>query len=146
MQVCARAVLICAAVLWPLGALAEPTLTAKLVDREAKARKGELTVEVTVAGLEIVDAAKSMEQAKAGQGHIHYRLDDGPVVATTATKLSFHGLRAGSHRLEVRLAGNDHKPLGPAQNLSITVPAQQASGEAQKPAPPANGADRPNSY
>ncbi|HEU4430724.1 MAG TPA: DUF6130 family protein [Myxococcota bacterium] len=144
MHACARALVVCAGFLWPLGALAEPTLSAKLVDREAKARKGEMTVEVSVSGLEIVDAAKAMEQPTTGQGHLHYRLDDGPVVATTATKLSFHGLAAGSHRLEVRLAGNDHKPLGPAQNLSITVPDQQASGAAQKPAPPARPADRPN--
>jgi len=134
----ARAVLSCAVLLWPAMAFADPTLTAKLVDRDAKARKGEMTVEVSVGGLELTDAAKAMEQPRTGQGHIHYRLDDGPVIATTATKLSFHELGAGAHSLEVRLAGNDHKPLGPAQKLSVTVPPKQAQSAARKPAAPNN--------
>lgn len=148
MHPCAR-VLICASLLWPLGAFAEATLTAKLVDRDAKASKGEMTVEVSVAGLEVIDPAKAMEQPKAGQGHLHYRLDGGPIVATTATKLSFHELAPGAHRLEVRLAGNDHKPLGPAQNLSITVPEKQASGPAKRstaPANPARSSERPDTH
>jgi hypothetical protein len=45
------------------------------------------------------------------------------VVATTATKLSFHELAPGDHRIEVTLAGNDHQPLIPSETLRVTVPA-----------------------
>jgi hypothetical protein len=49
-------------------------------------------------------------------------VDDGPVVATPASKLSFHGLKSGPHTISVVLAANDHTPLGPAQKLSVTIP------------------------
>lgn len=57
-----------------------------------------------------------------GQGHLHYRVDDGPVIATTSAKLSFHGLASGKHKIVVMLANNDHSPAGPQQTLEVTVP------------------------
>lgn len=98
------------------------TLTARLVDPENKAKKKAATVEVSVSGLELIDPAQTGELPKTGQGHIHYQVDDGPVIATTTTKLSFHGLSSGPHKIVVMLAGNDHKPLGPSQTLNVTIP------------------------
>jgi len=103
------------------------TLSAMLVDRENKARKGEATVQVTTSGVKIVDPASAHEQPKSGQGHFHYRLDNGPVIATTATKLSFHELTPGQHTITVMLAGNDHSPLGPQETMNITVPSGAGS-------------------
>jgi hypothetical protein len=54
-------------------------------------------------------------------------VDDGPVVATTATRLSFHELAAGAHRIEVALVGNDHRPLGPREVLEVTIPAETSA-------------------
>ena len=99
-----------------------PTLTATLVEAEKKAQQKAATVEVKVTGVKLVDPAKSNEQPKAGEGHIHYQVDDGPIIATPAMKLSFHGLSAGSHKILVALAGNDHNPLGPQQTLTVTIP------------------------
>jgi hypothetical protein len=99
-----------------------PTLTAKLVDKEAKAKKRAATVEATVTGLEIVDPGSVNEMPKDGQGHLHYQVDDGPVIATTVIKLSFHELTAGKHVIKVSLAGNDHKALGAEQALEVDVP------------------------
>jgi hypothetical protein len=62
------------------------------------------------------------EKPRPGQGHLHYQVDDGPVIATTATKLSFHGLKPGAHKIVVTLAANDHSPLGPQQALEVTIP------------------------
>lgn len=98
------------------------TLAARLVDPENKAKQKAATVEVSVSGLELIDPAQTGESAKAGQGHIHYQVDDGPVIATTTTKLSFHGLSSGPHKIVVMLAGNDHKPLGPSRTLNVTIP------------------------
>ena len=98
------------------------TLTATLVDAEKKAAKKEATVDVKATGIELIDPAKVHEMPKAGQGHLHYQVDDGPVIATTTTKLSFHGLTSGKHKIVVMLAGNDHNPLGPQQTLEVTVP------------------------
>lgn len=98
------------------------TLTATLIDAEKKAQKKEATVQVTVTGVVLIDPAKVKEKPRAGQGHLHYRVDDGPVIATTATKLSFHELTSGAHRITVMLAGNDHNPLGPEQTLDVNIP------------------------
>ena len=101
---------------------AEPSLTVKLVDAEQKAQKKSATVSVQVRGVKIVDPASVKEKPVKGQGHLHYRLDNGPIIATTATKLSFHELSSGPHSFMVNLAGNDHMPLGPSQTVNVTVP------------------------
>ncbi|NNN06541.1 MAG: hypothetical protein HKL90_11625 [Elusimicrobia bacterium] len=98
------------------------SMTAVLVDAEKKAEHQSATVAVRVHGLKLVDPDSVHGKPKQGQGHLHYRLDDGVVVATTATKLSFHGLSRGPHVIAVILAGNDHQPLGPSVTLNLIVP------------------------
>lgn len=99
-----------------------PTLKATLVDAENKAKKQAATVDVKVTGIAIIDPAKVKELPRKGQGHFHYQVDDGPIIATTAPKLSFHGLTPGQHKIVVMLAGNDHNPLGPQETLNVTIP------------------------
>ena len=101
---------------------AQPSMTAKLIDPEKKATSRAATVEVTVSGIELVDPAMSMEKAAPGQGHVHYQGDQGPIIGTPSPKLSFHELTPGAHTINVVLAGNDHKPLGPQQRLNVTIP------------------------
>jgi hypothetical protein len=98
------------------------SLTAKLVNPMEKAKKQAATVEVAVKGIRIVDPAASGEKPIKGQGHLHYQVDGGPVIATTAPKLSFHGLKSGSHTITVVLAANDHSPLGPQEKLTVSIP------------------------
>lgn len=100
----------------------EATLTATLVDAEKKAEQKAATVDVKTTGIKLIDPASVKEQPSAGQGHLHYQVDNGPIIATTATKLSFHGLTPGPHKIVVMLAGNDHNPLGPQQTLEVTIP------------------------
>ena len=98
-----------------------PGLTATLVSPEKKAPQKTATVEVNVTGIELVDPDQHAIPA-AGQGHLHYQLDNGAVIATTASKLSFHDLPVGQHTILVILAANDHKPLGPQEKLTFTIP------------------------
>jgi hypothetical protein len=84
----------------------------------------EAIVQVEVKGVDLIDPAKTGEKPAAGQGHLHYRVDRQPIIATTATKLSFHELGPGPHTIEVMLAANDHTPLGPTTTLRLN------SGEA----------------
>lgn len=100
----------------------EAKLEAKLVSPEEKAKKQAATIEVKVHGIKLIDPAMAHEKPMKGEGHLHYRVDDGPIIATTATKLSFHELKPGAHTFTVMLAGNDHSPLGPSQTLNVTVP------------------------
>lgn len=98
------------------------TLTASLVDPETSAKEKSATVQVRVSGVKLIDPAMTNKRPTKGQGHLHYRVDSGPVIATTTTKLSFHELTPGKHQIVVMLANNDHSPAGPQQTLEITVP------------------------
>jgi hypothetical protein len=80
-------------------------------------------VKVTVAGVGLVDPQMVGSDPRWGQGHLHYQIDGGPVIATTATKLSFHDLTPGRHTIVVLLAGNDHRPLGPKRILTVSIPS-----------------------
>lgn len=101
---------------------AAPVLTAKLIDMERKAGKKEATVQAEVRNVTITDPAAAGEQAQPGQAHFHYQVDTGPVVATTVSKLSFHGLSPGPHLVTVTLAGNDHQPVAPPVVLPVRIP------------------------
>ena len=102
-------------------------LTAALVDPEKNSARSAATVSVKVTGVTLTDPATVNEVPKAGQAHLHYQVDNGPVVATTASKLSFHGLTPGEHKIVVMLAANDHSPLGPQATLSVRVGNAAAS-------------------
>lgn len=104
------------------GAEVGPGLTVQLVAPEKKLQEQTATVEVTVLGIELVDPATVHEQPQQGQGHLHYQVDGGPVIATTMTKLSFHDLNAGAHKITVMLVGNDHQALGPRETLTVNIP------------------------
>jgi len=104
------------------AAAQEPSMNAKLVDPGGKGLKRLAVVELNLTGLRIVDPATAKEKAKKGQGHVHFQIDGGPVIDTTATTLSFRELPDGKHTITVTLAGNDHNPLGPAQSLAVTIP------------------------
>jgi hypothetical protein len=104
------------------GAGATPELSAKLIDPEKKAREQTATVEVKVAGIQLIDSAAVHDQPQQGQGHLHYQVDSGPLIATTTTKLSFHELSSGPHKITVMLVGNDHQALGPRETLTVSIP------------------------
>jgi hypothetical protein len=104
-----------------------PALAAKLIDAEKHAKEQAASVEVTVVGIQIIDPAAVNEQPQQGQGHLHYQVDNGPLIATTAPKLSFHELSAGEHKITVRLVGNDHQPLGPQEILTVTIPKDRSN-------------------
>ena len=125
----------------PAASGSKATLTAKLIDPDKKAAERAATVEVTVSGVELVDPAMSNEKPVSGQAHLHYQVDKGPVIATPTAKLTFHELTPGTHTIVVILAGNDHKPLAPQQQLTVTVPK---AGE--KPRSTSGGEPKPKGY
>ena len=124
----------------PAGTMKQ-SMTAKLIDPEKKAADRAATVEITTSGVELVDPSVSMEKAVPGQGHLHYQVDKGPVIATPSAKLSFHELTPGAHTILVVLAGNDHKPLGPQQTLSVTIPKPMTPASASGMAKPSGAAE-----
>ncbi|MBI1853123.1 MAG: hypothetical protein HYR85_22530 [Planctomycetes bacterium] len=114
------------------SSVADASLTATLVDADKKSKENTATVQVTVSGIELVDPATVDGQPKKGEGHVHYRVDDGPVVATTATKLSFRSLPPGAHRISVGLAANDHSALGTPKSITVIAGGVGAKNEHEK--------------
>lgn len=104
-----------------LGGDKAPTLNVKVLDQKENTAQKAISVESEVQNFDLADPHEVNEIVKEGQGHIHYRLDDGPVIATTAKRLSFHEVKPGTHTLTVNLAGNDHKQVGTEQKLSVEV-------------------------
>ncbi|HKY63543.1 MAG TPA: hypothetical protein VJR29_09000 [bacterium] len=98
------------------------TFDAKLVDPAVKAKTKSATVDTKVAGTHMVDPDSTNGKPAPGQNHLHYQLDNGPIIATTATKLSFHNLSPGPHTIKVTLAENDHTPVGRENVLTVTIP------------------------
>ncbi len=98
------------------------SLTAKLLDPAKQGREKAAVVQVNVAGIRIVDPDQSGRKAKPGEGHLLYRLDGGPVIATTATKLGFRELGSGRHKIDITLAANDGTLLGPKQIVDVDIP------------------------
>jgi hypothetical protein len=106
----------------PESGEAAPTLKVVIVPADPKTLKKSATVKVEVQGLKLVDPGSVRGESVVGEGHLHYQLDLGPVIATTATTLCFQNLKSGPHTITVALASDDRKPIGPATTLSILVP------------------------
>ena len=104
-----------------VAAPSKASLSAALVDAEHRALRKEAFVEVTVKGLKLVDPSDG-GRPKAGEGHLLYQVDSGPVFATAATRMAFLELAPGKRVIKVTLAANDHLPLGPARLLETTIP------------------------
>ena len=101
---------------------ADPQLDAELVDADVNAAKGNALIKVAVTGVQLIDADEAGPAPKKGEGHLHYQVDDGPVIATSASKLAFHELQPGEHQIRVTLVGNDHQPIGPKEVVNVMIP------------------------
>ncbi len=96
--------------------------TASLVDAERNSRQGAAVIKVDITrDVRLVNPDETTGKPVSGEGHLHYQLDDGPVIATTANKLGFHGLDEGNHLVKVILVGNDHKPISPLQKINLRI-------------------------
>jgi hypothetical protein len=118
--------IVAALVMSSLAMGTEPTLKASLVDPEKKAMEASATVKVEVSGAKLTDPSLHHGKLIPGEVHIHYRLDDGPIVATPDPKLTWHELSPGKHTFTVNLADNEHHMVGQPQTLTVEVPASGA--------------------
>lgn len=85
----------------PTVSLIEPTAGATLP-------AGDITVAVETTGLEFVMPGGDNV---AGQGHVHFTLDDRPEQMSVEKEAVIEDVTPGTHRLVAELVGNDAKPL-----------------------------------
>jgi hypothetical protein len=95
---------------------------------------------VDIAGIQLIDPAITHGIRTPGRGHLLYRVDGEPIVATTATDLAFRNLGAGPHTIDVMLVASDFAPLGPQQRIHVTgVDAATPRTESRNPKADASG-------
>lgn len=98
-----------------------PMLKAQLLDRNKNAQHRLAVVDVDVKGVVLTDPT-SYEYSMPGEAHVQFRLDGGPYVLPMNNRVAFEGLTPGKHTIEVTLADNSYRPLGPKVTLDITIP------------------------
>ena len=103
-----------------------PSIKAHLVDAKKNAAKATATVVVTAENIRLIDPSLAGKSEEGAEGHLHYQVDNGFVVATPGTKLSFHELSPGEHRISVTLADDHHNPIGSPVLLIVDVPKAAA--------------------
>jgi hypothetical protein len=100
----------------------ETLVSADLFNPLGKAQDHGDVIDVVVHGVALVDPDLQNERSAPHQGRLHYELDHETIVETTATRLGFYHLSPGTHHITVALVGNDHKPIGAAKDLAVTIP------------------------
>lgn len=98
-----------------------PLFTAALVDAESNAKKHKAIVEVQTDGLTLANPAAN-NSPKLGEGHIQYRLDNGPIENSTSKTWTFEHLAHGKHLIRVALAASDNHQIGEVKSLPVSVP------------------------
>lgn len=99
-----------------------PLLTARLLDKEANAKKHRVVVEVQTDGVELVDATAVQNEPRLEEAHIQYTLDDQPAHNSTSKTWTFENLSPGEHRIQVTLASSDNRKIGKGTTLMVEVP------------------------
>lgn len=81
---------------------------------------GSLTVKVRITGLKMSEPSNTNV---AGEGHVHFTLDDQPFKMNIKPEMTFENVAAGPHTLKVELVQNDTKPLDPpvTQEIGFTA-------------------------
>jgi len=90
---------------------------AKLIRPEKNIRLRRASVEVTLKDFRLKEPSPVPQEAVRGEGHLEYRLDAGPVIASASPRMDFLNLSDGPHQIIVTLVGNDNKPVGPQKVL-----------------------------
>lgn len=82
---------------------------------------GDVSMSVKTTGLKFVMASNTNV---AGEGHVHFTLDDKPFEMSVKPDYTYEGVAPGSHTLEAELVQNDTKPFDPPVIQQITFTAE----------------------
>lgn len=98
-----------------------PTLTLVEPAAGGAVPAGTVTVAVESTGLEFVMPGGTNV---AGEGHVHFTLDDGPIVMSVEQRTTFKDVPPGEHKLVAELVQNDTTPFSPVVKQEITFVAK----------------------
>jgi hypothetical protein len=94
-----------------------PTLTITAPTEGATIAPGDVEVKVAATNLEFVMPSN---KNVAGQGHVHFTLDDRPFQMSVEPNYTFKDVAAGTHKLRAELVQNNTDPFDPPVFQEIT--------------------------
>ncbi len=93
----------------------------RLVKTEEFAKQHKALVEAQVYGLELVSPGQN-QAPNEYQGHIVYRVDNGPEQTAANERFEIAGLSLGNHTIAVHLADNEGHAISPEHRLLVRIP------------------------
>ncbi len=94
----------------PAPSVAAPTLRLIVPENGATVPTGTVKVAVETTGLEFVMPSNTNV---AGQGHVHFTLDDRPFIMSVEKEAEFEDVEPGTHRLVAELVQNNTDSFDP---------------------------------
>jgi hypothetical protein len=95
------------------------TITVKLVDEAMLSKDKMAKVEVGVTGVKLMPEHKGTTHMSS---HLHYQIDDSPIIVTTSPTLSFANLTSGKHTIQVTVVDAKHSPLAGPESVELNIP------------------------
>jgi len=104
----------------PAPSVAAPTLRLTVPEKGATVPAGTVKVAVETTGLEFVMPSNTNV---AGQGHVHFTLDDRPFIMSVEKEAEFEDVEPGTHRLAAELVQNNTDSFDPpiTQEIEFVV-------------------------
>jgi hypothetical protein len=94
------------------------TLTIKLVDEAMLSKDKMAKVDVAVTGVKLMTEHKGTTMGS----HLHYQIDDSPIIVTGSPTLSFANLTPGKHTINVTVVDAKHSPLAGPETIEVNIP------------------------
>lgn len=98
-----------------------PTLKLTVPEDGAKVPAGTVSVAVETTGLEFVMPSN---KNVAGQGHVHFSIDGGPIVMSVEPKTELKDVEPGKHKLVAELVQNNTESFDPPIEQEIEFIAE----------------------
>lgn len=105
----------------PAKNVAPPTIVLDTPTDGAVVPSGSVPIAVTTTNLEFVMPSNTNV---AGQGHVHFTLDDEPFEMSTDPEYTLENVAPGEHRLKAELVQNDTSSFDPPVLQEITFTAE----------------------
>ena len=96
-------------------------IRAKFVDKEKNLQHRLAVIDVDVEGAVLGDPTDQSYQMP-GQGHVQFRVDNGPYILPSSNRIAFEALAPGKHTIEVTLADHNYRLMAPKIDLELDVP------------------------
>jgi hypothetical protein len=94
------------------------TVTVKLVDEAMLSKDKMAKVDVAVTGVKLMTEHKGTTMGS----HLHYQIDDSPIIVTGSPTLSFANLTSGKHTIQVTVVDAKHSPLAGPESVELNIP------------------------